>query len=92
MSVPFTAWQPARSRPGMAGNFHLLAQMKVTKAKGLNTIWPSCFGKRVRPAMGRALRTEERPGRRANAFALRVGRAALPIELTAVPRAAQETA
>jgi len=22
--------------------------MKVTKAKGLNTIWPACFGKKVR--------------------------------------------
>ncbi len=30
----------ARSRPGMPSHFHLLAQMKVTKAKCLNTIWP----------------------------------------------------
>ncbi len=28
----------AGNGPGMPGNFHLLAQMKVTKAKGLNTI------------------------------------------------------
>ena len=27
-----------RTRPA-GGHFHLLAQMKVTKAKGLNTIW-----------------------------------------------------
>jgi hypothetical protein len=32
----------ARSSPPVRpadGHFHLLAQMKVTKAKGLNTIW-----------------------------------------------------
>ena len=28
----------AGSGPGTPGNFHLRAQMKVTKAKGLNTI------------------------------------------------------
>jgi hypothetical protein len=32
----------------MASNFHLLAQMKVTKAKGLNTIWPARFGWKTR--------------------------------------------
>jgi hypothetical protein len=29
---------PRRVRARLPGNFHLLAQMKVTKAKGLNTI------------------------------------------------------
>jgi hypothetical protein len=35
MNVLRSALQPAGSRPGKASHFHLLAQMKVTKAKGL---------------------------------------------------------
>jgi hypothetical protein len=42
----------AGSRPGMPGNFHLLAQMKVTKAKGLKTkTMPSfCAPRAIGPA------------------------------------------
>ena len=36
----------ARSRPGMAGHFHLLAQMKVTKAKGLTRFGPGASARR----------------------------------------------
>ena len=36
MALPCRA--PRRVRALQPGNFHLLAQMKVTKAKGLNTI------------------------------------------------------
>ena len=32
-------WQPAGFRPGMPGNFLLMAQKKVTKEEGLNTTW-----------------------------------------------------
>ncbi|MDQ6629048.1 MAG: hypothetical protein M3Z29_11500 [Pseudomonadota bacterium] len=48
--------------------------MKVTKAKGLNTIRMNCFGKRVRPAMDCSVQRIARPKRRANALALRPGR------------------
>jgi hypothetical protein len=64
----------------VAGNFHLLAQMKVTKAKGPNTIWPSRFGKKVRPAQCGSTRSGERLERGAKAFALRVGRALRQVE------------
>ena len=32
-------WQPAGFRPGRPGNFLLMAQKKVTKEEGLNTMW-----------------------------------------------------
>jgi hypothetical protein len=39
---------PGRVPPRQAGNFFLLAQKKVTKKEGLNTIWPARFGYAVR--------------------------------------------
>jgi len=37
----------AGSPPRRAGNFLLLAQKKVTKEEGLNTIWPDFSGQRA---------------------------------------------
>jgi hypothetical protein len=69
--------QPAGSRPGTPGNFHLLAQMKVTKAKGLNTIRAGCFGKSIRSTQVASIRGDKRPTRRAGAIAFRHDRAGL---------------
>jgi hypothetical protein len=46
--------EPCRVPPRQAGNFHLLAQMKVTKAKGLNAT-PFIFTVAIGTAVRRAL-------------------------------------